>query len=173
MGVAPDDLRDHLTCNDKHTPDRTMNTKAVVDEFLSQRTLALVGISRGGKKFGNIVLREMTTKGYRILPVNPKAEEIQGEKCFSSLRELPERVGGVIVVVPPAETERVVREAHETGISRIWMQQGAESDSAVEYCRQNGMQEVHGRCILMFAPDAAFPHRAHRFFLGLFGKLPH
>ena len=150
-----------------------MITKETIDDFLTQRTLALVGASRSGKKFGNAVLRELTAKGYRVLPVNPNAREIQGSRCYPSLRELPETVGGVVIVVPPAKTEEVVREAREAGIPRVWMQQGAESAGAIDFCRQNGMEEVHGQCILMFAPDAAFPHRAHRFIRGLFGRLPH
>ena len=150
-----------------------MNSKAVVDEFLSQRTLAVVGASRNPRKFGNAVLRELNAKGYKVFPVNPNAREVLGSKCYPTLKDLPERVGGIVVVVPPAETERVVREAKDAGISRVWMQQGAESDTAITFCRQNGMQEVHGECILMFAPEAAFFHRAHRFVKGFFGRLPH
>jgi len=149
-----------------------MNSKKVVDEFLNQRTLALVGASRSGKKFGNSILRELTAKGYRLFPVHPHAQAIDGKPCSPSLGSLPEPVGGVIVVLPPKETERVVREAHEAGIGRVWMQQGAESEEAIQYCRSHAMQEVHGECILMFAQPTGFPHRVHRFFNGVFKKLP-
>jgi predicted CoA-binding protein len=149
-----------------------MNSKHVIDEFLNQRTLAIVGVSRSGKKFGNAVLRDLTGKGYRLFPVNPNAQVIDGNHCYPNLQSLPEPVGGVVAVVPPRETERVVREAHEAGINRVWMQQGAESESAIEYCKDHSMGEVHGECILMFAQPTAVPHRIHRFFRGLFGKLP-
>ncbi len=151
----------------------TKSSKAAVNEFMNQRILALVGVSRTGKQFGNAVLKELTARGYRVFPVNPHTGDIQGTRCYPSLRDLPEKVGGVVTVVPPVETPKVVREAHETGITRVWMQQGSESTEAISYCRENGMQEVHGECILMFAPGTGFPHRAHRFVLGLFGKLPH
>jgi predicted CoA-binding protein len=149
-----------------------MNSKHVIDEFLSQRTLAVVGVSRSGKKFGNAVLRDLAGKGYRVFPVNPNAQLIDGKPCYPNLRSLPEPVGGVVAVVPPEETERVVREAQEAGIGRVWMQQGAESESAIRFCKDHKMQEVHDECILMFAQPAAVPHRIHRFFRGLFGKLP-
>jgi len=75
------------------------------------------------------------------------------------------------VVVPPAQTERVVREAAEVGIQRVWLQQGAESATAIKYCQDQGMSVVHGECILMFAaPTGA--HKLHRWIWKLFGKLP-
>lgn len=149
-----------------------MTSKAAVHDFLAQRSLALIGMSRGGKKFGNSIYQELSAKGYRVLPVHPTAEAIGGARCYPSLRALPEAVGGVVVVVPPAETEKVVREAAEAGIRRVWLQQGAESPAAVRFCEEQGMQVVHGECILMFAEPAAFYHRMHRWVWGLLGRLP-
>lgn len=150
-----------------------MTSQAAVRDFLAQRTLALVGMSRGGKKFGNTIHQELSAKGYRVLPVHPSAETIGDARCYPSLEALPEKVGGVIVVVPPAETEKVVREAAAAGIRRVWMQQGAESPAAIRFCEEQGMQVVPGECILMFAEPAAFYHRMHRWVWGLLGKLPH
>ncbi len=149
-----------------------MTSKAVVTDFVAQRTLAVVGVSRQGKKFGNMAFRELKAKGYRLLPVHPQAEMIEGERCYPSLAALPEPVDGVLVVVPPAETEKVVREAAAAGIQRIWMQQGAESPAAIKFCQENGLDAVHGECILMFAEPAAWFHRAHRWIWKLLGKLP-
>jgi predicted CoA-binding protein len=87
------------------------------------------------------------------------------------LSVLPEPVGGVLIVVPPAETEKVVRDAAQVGIRRVWMQQGAESETAIRFCEENGISAVHGECILMFAQPAGF-HRLHRWVWGLLGKLP-
>jgi len=106
-----------------------------------------------------------------VIPVHPEAETIEGEQCYSSLSELPERVGGLLVVVPPSETEKVVKEASAAGIRRVWMQQGAESEAAIEYCEQEGMSVVHGECILMFAQPTGV-HKFHHWLWGLFGKLP-
>ncbi len=149
-----------------------MSSRALISEFLSQRKLALVGVSRSGKKFGNAVLRELKTRGYEIYPVHRQATTIDGQSCWPSILELPESVGGLIVAVPPRETEAVVRDAARAGIARVWMQQGAESAEAIAYCEKNGIQVVHGECILMFAEPAAFIHRAHRWFRGVFGSLP-
>ncbi len=77
-----------------------------------------------------------------------------------------------MLVVPPAETEKVVHEAAEVGIRRVWMQQGAESGVAIRFCEEHGIDVVHGECILMFAEPAEFYHRMHRWVWGLLGKLP-
>ncbi|MCX6029741.1 MAG: CoA-binding protein [Chloroflexi bacterium] len=149
-----------------------MTTKSTVDDFLSQRTLAVVGVSRDPKKFGNTIYRELKAKGYRVLPVNPKMETFDGDRCYPSLAALPERPGGAVIVVPPAQTEAVVRDAAAAGVGRVWMQGGAESDAAVRFCQANGISEVHGECVLMFAKPQGFGHKAHRWVWGLLGKLP-
>jgi predicted CoA-binding protein len=148
-----------------------MTTQASVDGFLKQSTLALAGLSRSGMKFGNAVLRDLTGKGYDILPVHPEAVEIGGVRCYPSLADLPKKVGGLVLVVPPAQTEALVREAHAAGIGRVWMQQGAESAKAIRYCEEVGIEVVHGECIMMHAKPTGI-HKVHRWLWRLLGKLP-
>src|SRR5262249_35855186 len=141
-------------------------------DFVDQKTLAVVGVSRDSKKFGNLAYRELKTKGYRVFPVNPGMDTLDGDRCYANLESLPEKVDGVVIVVPPGQTEKVVHEVKAAGIKRVWMQQGAESDTAIQFCRSHGIQEVHGECILMFAPPVQSYHKVHRNLAGLFGKLP-
>jgi predicted CoA-binding protein len=148
-----------------------MVSKTAIDDFLGQESLALAGLSRSGKKFGNAVLKDLSAKGYEVLPVHPDAAEIGGVRCYPSLADLPSRVGGLVLVVPPAQTEALVKEARETGIVRVWMQQGAESDAAIRYCEDHGINVVHGECIMMFAQPKGI-HKLHRWLRGVFGKLP-
>jgi predicted CoA-binding protein len=149
-----------------------MTSREFVSDFLAQRSLALVGMSRKGNRFGNAIYRDLKAKGYAVYPVHPEAQEIGGERCWPNLRALPEKVGGVVIVVPPAETEKVVREAFQAGIRRIWMQRGAQSLEAIRFCEEENMPVVHGECILMFAEPAALFHRLHRGLRRLFGKMP-
>ena len=149
-----------------------MTTKTAVEDFTSQRTLAIVGVSRGGKKFGNAIFRELKVHGYKLYPIHPEADTLEGEPAYKDFESLPEKVDGVIVVVPPAQTEKVVRAAAAAGIKRVWMQQGAESDAAIHFCQENGIAEVHGECINMFAHDTAGFHKFHRGVWKLMGKLP-
>jgi predicted CoA-binding protein len=149
-----------------------MVPRSVIDEFLAQKSLAVVGVSRSGAGFGNAVRRDLRKKGYEVHVVHPTAEAIEGEPCAKSLAEVAGKVGGMVLVTPPAETEKLVREAAELGIPRVWMQQGAESDDAVATCHERGVQVVHGECILMFAEPAGWMHRAHRWLRGATGELP-
>jgi uncharacterized protein len=149
-----------------------VNTKQDIQDFLSQKTIAMAGLSRNEKSFSASVNKSLKAKGYRVLPVNPAAESIGGEKCYASLAALPEKVGGVLVLTQPAESEKVVRDASAQGITRVWMQQGAESEAAVSFCLQNGMQVVSGKCIMMFAEPVGTLHGMHRWFAGVFGQLP-
>jgi len=149
-----------------------MTTRKAVTEFLAQKSLALAGASRSGKKMGSLILKELTRKGYQIQPVHPTATEIAGHACVANLADLAEPVDGLILVVPPAETEKLVREAAAAGIEHVWMQQGSESEDAVTYCQQQGIREVHAECILMFAKPTGLVHLVHRWLWGAVGKLP-
>jgi len=150
-----------------------MTTKREIDEFLAQKTLAIAGVSRTGKKFGNAILRDLTKLGYRLLPVHPEAAEVDGHRAYPSFTALPEPVGGVIIVVPPAQAESVVKAAADHGIRRVWLQQGAGSPAAIKFCEEKGISVVHGECVLMYLkPSTSWIHGAHRWVWDLIGRTP-
>lgn len=150
----------------------TKAAKADVEDFLAQEKFAVVGVSRKKSKFGNAVFRELKKKGFRVYPVNAHADTIEGETCYPDLKSLPEPVGGAVIVVTPSQTEQVVKDAKEAGISRVWMQQGAQSEAAVAYCKENNISVVAKECILMFAEPVGSIHKFHRWLWNVFGKLP-
>ncbi|MFZ1729139.1 MAG: CoA-binding protein [Bacteroidota bacterium] len=152
--------------------DQLSVTRSGVEDFVAQKTLALAGASRGGKKFGNSILKELRAKGYTVYSVHPEAKEIDGVKCFASLAELPEAVGGLVLVVKPSESEKLVKEAHAAGITRVWLQQGAQSQEAIEFCRKNDVDVVAGECLLMFIEPVQSVHSFHRWLWKILGKLP-
>lgn len=129
-----------------------MTTQAAIDEFIAQTTLAVVGVSRDQKKFGNIVYRDLREKGYRVLAVHRSHDTVEGDPCYPNLAALPKPVDGIVVVVPPKETEQIVREADAAGIKRVWLQQGAESAAAIRYCEEHGIDVINGECVMMCAP---------------------
>jgi predicted CoA-binding protein len=149
-----------------------MVDQQTIEGFVSGNTLAMVGISEGGKGFGNIAYKELKSRGYRVLPVHPGMKTVQGDPCWRSLADLPEQVDRLLVVVSPAQVEGVLRAAADAGIRKVWLQQGAESPRAVEFCRANGMEVVHGHCILMFTEPVGGFHRFHRWIWRLIGKAP-
>jgi predicted CoA-binding protein len=143
-----------------------------IRQFVSGKTVAMVGVSADGKKFGSYAYAELKKRGYKVLPVHPTAEAIQGAACWRSLLELPERVENVLVVVKPDRAEAVVREAAAAGARRVWLQQGAESPEALRACGQLGLDVIHGQCILMFAEPVGPLHGIHRWIWKVIGKIP-
>lgn len=127
-----------------------MNMPELIDIFLDAEAYGVVGASANRDKYGNKVLRCYIKNGYRVIPVNPKEKEIEGIPCVASVMDLPDEVKSISVITPPAITEKVVEMAARKGIKNIWMQPGAQSDRAVELCRQNGINAIaDGSCILV------------------------
>jgi predicted CoA-binding protein len=149
-----------------------MSSKAAIDDFIAQPALAVAGASRDARKFGNIVYRELKARGHRVFAVNPNAEKVEGDPSYPTLGALPEKVGGVVIVTPPAITEKLVQDAAAAGISRVWMQQGAQSPAAIKFCQEHGISLVYGECIMMYQPNPAFYHNIHKFFKELVSGKP-
>ncbi len=122
----------------------------LISDFVNRRIWAVVGASRDRSKFGNRVFRSLRDAGYTVYPVNPKGGMLEEAQIYPSLAELPEPPEVVDMVVPPAVTERVVEEAHRLGLTRIWMQPGAESEAAIAYCHKHGIEVVHDACAMVW-----------------------
>ncbi len=148
-----------------------MTTRDQIDDFLKQRRLAMVGVSRKGSDFTRSLFREFLKRGYDAVPVNPEAEELDGRRCFHRVQEITPPVDGAMLLTSPKVTESVVMECAAAGIPRIWMDRaggkGAVSLAAVAYCRSKGIAVVPGFCPFMFWKDASFFHRLHGFFVKL------
>jgi hypothetical protein len=149
-----------------------MSSKNMVEEFLAQKKIAIVGVSRKKTKFGNAIYKELKQKGYQVFPINPHINVYEGDNCYPNLLSLPVKVDAVVINVPPVQTEKVVREAKQAEINKVWLQQGSQSDEAVKYCEENEIDCVSNECILMFAQPTAFVHRVHRWIWGALRKLP-
>ena len=139
-----------------------MTSKKLVEEFLTQKKIAVVGVSRKKTKFGNAIYKELKQKGYELFPINLNINEYEGKTCYPDLVSLPEKVEAVVICVPPVQTEKVVMEAARAGINKVWLQQGSQSEVAIKFCEENGIDCVSNECILMFAQPSAFIHRAHK-----------
>lgn len=127
-----------------------MDQRARIDEFLSGDRFAVVGASNDRAKFGNKVLRCYQQHGLDVVAVHPSLKEVEGAPCVPNLSSLPARVHGVSIITPPPVTERIVEDAHAAGITRVWMQPGAESQAAIERCKALGIDVIaHGPCILV------------------------
>ena len=142
-----------------------------VKDFMQLKRIAVVGVSRSGKKFGNIISTELKQRGYQVFIVHPEAKEIGGETCYPNLASLQGKVDGVLICVPPSQAGQVLREAAQAGMNKIWLQQGAQSPEVLAQARELGVKPIAGKCILMYAEPVRSLHGWHRAFAKLFGQL--
>lgn len=117
--------------------------------MLTAGSYAVVGASRSPEKYGYLVYRSLKTAGKKVFPVNPRAEAVDGDRCYPSLSSLPQTPEVAVMIVPPAITEAAAGECAKLGIKQIWMQPGAESEAAVAACHASGIAVVSGGPCLM------------------------
>ncbi len=111
------------------------------------KVIAVVGISRYPHKEAGRVPMQMQMAGYRIIPVNPYADLLLGEKVYRRLEDIREPVDLVNVFRPSAETPEVVRQAVAIGAKAVWLQLGISSDEARRIAQDAGLDYVENRCI--------------------------
>ena len=122
----------------------------LIKAFLYRENIfAVVGASRDPKKYGHQVYRDLRNAGYRVYCVNPNAAAVLGNKCYPNLEVLPVKPDVVDVVVPPKITEQLVKTCKKLGITKVWMQPGSESETAIKFCEENSIDVVHGVCVMV------------------------
>ena len=145
--------------------------KQLIDAFLAEPALAIVGVSRKKMKFGNVALRTLSAQGLRVYPIHPFMDTVEGIRCYRRFTDLPEPVKAALIVVPPSQGAQVVREAADAGITRVWLQQGAESAAVLQACKETGIDPIFGECVLMFSHPAGV-HKLHHWVRRVFHRLP-
>jgi predicted CoA-binding protein len=143
-----------------------------IEDFLSGTPIAMAGVSRDPKKFGQAAFKELKEKGLDLIPVNPLADEILGIKAYKDITSVPATVKGVIIMTKKDQTAGVVREAKAKGIRNIWIQQMADSKEAMKELEGSDINYITGECILMhYKPHSVHKfHKAIRKFFGVFPK---
>lgn len=121
-----------------------------IDQFLAAKAFGVAGASSNRDKYGNKVLRCYQLNNRKVVPINPRAETIEGIPCVADVASLPDEVTSLSVITPPKITEEVVAAAIARGIKNIWMQPGAESPAAVATCKAAGINVIaDGSCLLV------------------------
>ena len=143
----------------------------LIDDFIRSKKIAVIGMSRSEKKFGNMAGKELVSKGYEIFPVHPEAVEIEGIACYPNLKALEGKVDALWIAIPPQNVPQVLEEAALIGLKKIWLQQGAWSKEVQASIDKLGLPVISKRCILMYAPPVKSFHKFHRVVKGIFGGL--
>ena len=152
------------------------STRAAIDDFLAQKRIALVGVSRDPQAFSRAVFRTLRDNRYDVVPVHPQEREIEGVPAYPRVLDIPDGVDGVLIMTPPKATEAVVKDCNRAGVKRVWLHRGtgrgSVSRAALAYCRENDIAVVPGECPLMFVGSPAWIHRVHAFCKKLVGSYP-
>lgn len=112
------------------------------------KTVAVVGVSRDPTKDSHIVAQYLS-QHYRTYFVNPNADEIAGQKCYPSLKDLPEPPDIVDIFRPPSAVPPIVDEAIAVGAKAVWMQIGIVNNEAAQKAKEAGMTVVQNRCMMV------------------------
>jgi uncharacterized protein len=159
-----------------------MSIDPLVQEFLAQKSIAVVGVSDQRETGCNLNYDKFKAAGYTVYPVNPRLREFKGDPCYADLLSIPEKPDAVFVLASPEVTEQIVEQAVQAGVRHVWMHcmmgtrpglipgMTSVSRKAVESCRQHGVRVIPGSCPAQFLnPD--FGHRMMRGLWRLFGNL--
>lgn len=154
-----------------HVDNGAMTGRRAIDEFLAQKRLAVVGVSRSAKDYTRLVFREFQARGYQAVPVNPNAAEVEGERCYARVGEIDPPVEAALLLTPPAASGAALADCAGAGIRRVWMYRSA-GTGARAFCREHEITLIAGRCPLMFLSNAGGIHRFHGFLLKIAGRYP-
>jgi predicted CoA-binding protein len=151
--------------------------KDAAAEFLSQRRVAVTGVSREPKGHGsNVVYKRLRERGYQVFAVNPNADEVEGDLAYHDLHSIPGGVDAVVIGTSTEIADKTMRECAEVGIKYVWMHRGpgagSVSKSAAQYGRERGIRVIDGGCPCMFGPTADRGHKVMRLMLTLTGNVP-
>lgn len=111
------------------------------------KSIAVVGLSAQWHRPSYFAAKYLQDHGYRIVPVNPMYDEVLGEKCYKSLRDIPEPVDMVDCFRKSAEIPAIAEDAIAIGAKVLWMQLGVESAQARKRAEEAGLQVVENRCV--------------------------
>ena len=146
-----------------------------VAAFLEGKHLAVAGVSRTPNQAANHIYRKLKGAGHEVFPVNPKASEVEGTRCYPDLASLPLSIHGVVIATPPDASVEIVRQCENQGIRRVWLHRsfgaGSVSDDAVRLCEERGIECIVGGCPLMFCEPVDIAHRCMRWWLQRRGRV--
>src|SRR5215207_5866312 len=154
----------------------------LVQDFLAQKKIAIVGVSDKRDTGCNLGYRKFKDAGYTVYAVNPRLSTFEGDPCYPDLNSIPEKPDAVFIFTCPQVTDQIVQQCIDLGIKRVWMHclmgtkpglasgMTSVSQDAVRLCRENGIAVIPGSCPNQFLrPD--FGHKAMKMMMRMLGVL--
>ena len=121
---------------------------------MTKPAIAIIGASADPNKFGNKAVRAYSRRGYRVFPIHPSAQMIEGLPVFHSILEVPvEKVDRVSLYLPPEIGLQVIEEIAQKAVGEVWLNPGAESPALIARCKELGLNVVVGCSIVDIGID--------------------
>lgn len=153
-----------------------ITSRQAIDDFLASKRIAIAGVARNPTDFSRSLFRDLQSRGYDVVPVNPKAEEIEGLRCYKRITDIQPPVEAALLFTTGEATDEVVEDCAAGGVKRVWMYRalgnGAVTQSAVNFCMEHGITLVPGECVYMFLPQSGLVHSIHGFLKKAVGAYP-
>lgn len=134
--ALPDDVRD-----------KYINPALIREVLMNTKTIAMVGLSPKKQRPSNFVASYLNYEGYRVIPVNPRATEIFGEKAYPDLLSIPDPVDLVNIFRRPEECVEIVKQAIEIKAKAVWFQLRVINLEAAKLAEEAGLKVVMDRCV--------------------------
>lgn len=119
----------------------------IKEEMLQKKTWVVAGVTAKKDRFGYKIWRKLKEHGYETFGVNPNYDEIEGEKIYHSVRDLPKKVDVLDMVVRPNLALQTLEEAKEANIEYIWFQPGSYNDEVIEKAKELGFKILYNDCV--------------------------
>lgn len=126
-----------------------MDEKETIRKILKEsKTIAVVGLSPEPERPSHGVASYLKSHGYKIIPVNPTADEVLGEKSYPDLKQVPVKIDVVDIFRRPEFVQQIVEDAIKIGAKSVWMQEGIVHEEAARKAREAGLLVVMDRCMM-------------------------
>ena len=112
-------------------------------------TYAIVGATTNPEKYGNIVLNNLRSDGYNVVPINPNYDDIEGLKCYKNISDCSENISVAVFVIPPNSASMMKEQLLSKKITKVWMQPGSESQEMALFCKDNKIEYIQDACIMV------------------------
>lgn len=117
---------------------------------ISKKTkIAIIGASNNPEKYGYKVYKDLKENGFNVIPINIHEQEIQGDKAYNYLKDYPEEIDVIVLVIPPEQGLIVLSQALAMQIKKVWFQPGSESEDLINFAKEHGFEYVANACIMV------------------------
>jgi len=118
-------------------------------ELLEKKIWAVIGVTPNQQKFGYKIWKKLKENEYEVFAINPKYSNIEGDKCYSNLKELPKKPDVINFVVPPQVSLGVLEKAKELGVKYLWFQPGTSNEDVINEAEKMKFEIVFQGCVLV------------------------